>query len=87
VTLGRELVVATGIHDAWARKAGDGVVDLRVLVDGTPAAAIATKNDSGWQLTRIDTARYAGRTVTVRFVVTSLAPYQRQFALAAEARG
>jgi hypothetical protein len=86
VPLGRALVVATGMHDVWARKAGDGAVDLRVFVDGAPAAAITTKNDSGWLVTRVDTAAHAGKTVAVRFVVTSLAPYQRQFALAAEAR-
>jgi hypothetical protein len=74
------------MHDVWARKAGDGAVDLRVFVDGAPAAAITTKNDSGWLVTRVDTAAHAGKTVAVRFVVTSLAPYQRQFALAAEAR-
>src|SRR5436190_12179879 len=51
VTLGRELVVATGLHDVWMRKTGKGVVNLRVVVAGTPAAAITATNDSGWQLT------------------------------------
>jgi hypothetical protein len=97
--LGRELVVATGMHDAWARKAGDGAVDLRVYIDDAagptgeaapartpPVAAITTKNESGWLITRIDTAARAGRASRVRFVVTSQAPYQRQFVFAAEAR-
>jgi hypothetical protein len=86
VPLGRELVVATGMHDVWARKAGQGVVDMRVVVGGSPQAAIQATNDSGWQLTRIDTSAYEGRVVDVRFEITSPAPYQRQFVLAAEAR-
>jgi hypothetical protein len=85
-TLGRELVVATGLHDVWMRKAGKGVVNLRVVVAGTPAAAITATNDSGWQLTHIDSAAQAGRVVDVRFEITSPAPYQRHFVLAAEAR-
>jgi hypothetical protein len=86
VPLGRELVVATGMHDNWARKMAEGEVDLRVVVAGTPQAAVRTTNDTGWELTRIDTAAYAGRTVPVQFIITSPAPYQRQFVLAAEAR-
>jgi hypothetical protein len=86
VPLGRELVVATGLHDVWMRKAGQGEVHLRVVVAGTPTAAIVTTNDSGWQLTRVDTAAHAGRVVDVRFEITSPAPYQRHFVVAAEAR-
>jgi hypothetical protein len=86
VPLGRELVVATGLHDVWMRKAGKGVVNLRVVVAGTPAAAVTATNDSGWQLTRIDTAAHAGRIVDVRFEIKSPEPYQRHFVLAAEAR-
>ena len=86
VTLGRELVVATGLHDVWQRKAGTGVVNLRVVVAGTPAAAIVTTNDSGWLLTRIDSAPHAGKVVDVRFEITSPHAYQRHFVLAAEAR-
>jgi hypothetical protein len=86
VTLGRELVVATGLHDVWARKAAHGEVDLRVVVAGVPAATIVSKNETGWLLTRVDTAAQAGRTAPVRFEVTSPAPAARHFALAAEAR-
>jgi hypothetical protein len=86
VPLGRELVVATGLHDVWHRKEGKGVVDMRVVVGGTPQAAVEATNDSGWQLTRIDTAAFAGRTVDVRFEITSPAAYQRHFVVAAEAR-
>lgn len=86
VPLGRELIVATGLHDVWARKAASGEVELRVVVGGTPQAAVRTTNQSGWQRTRIDTQAFAGRVVPVRFVITSPAPYNRQFVLAAEAR-
>jgi hypothetical protein len=87
VPLGKELVVGTGLHDTWARKAANGPVDLRVVVAGTPQAAVRTTNESGWLVTRIDTAAHAGRTVAVQFVISSTAPYQRQFSIAAEARG
>jgi hypothetical protein len=86
VPLGRELVVATGLHDVWMRKAAQGVVNLRVMVAGTPQAAIVATNDSGWQLTHIDTSAYAGKVVDVRFEITSYAPYQRHFVFAAESR-
>jgi hypothetical protein len=86
VTLGRELVVATGLHNVWMRKAARGAVHMRVVVAGTPAAAITTDNETGWQLTRIDSAQYAGRAVPVRFEISSPAPYARHFAFAAEAR-
>jgi len=86
VPLGRELVVATGLHDVWMRKAAQGTVALRVFVAGALAVTAVATNDSGWQLTRVDTSVYAGRVVDVRFEITSPAPYQRQFVLAAEAR-
>jgi hypothetical protein len=86
VPLGRELVVATGLHDVWQRKAGHGVVDMRVFVAGAPQAAIQATNDTGWQLTHIDTNAFVGRSVDVRFEITSPEPYQRHFVLAAEAR-
>jgi hypothetical protein len=86
VALGRELAVATGLHDVWMRKAGQGVVDLRVVVAGAAQPSIEATNESGWQLTHIDTSAYAGRVVDVRFEITSPAPYQRHFVLAAEAR-
>jgi hypothetical protein len=86
VPLGRELVVATGLHNVWMRKAARGVVHLRLLVAGTPQAAITTDDDSGWQLTRIDSSAYDGKVVPVRFEITSPAPYARHFAFAAEAR-
>jgi hypothetical protein len=86
VPLGRELVVATGLHNVWMRKVAHGEVFLRLVVAGTPAAAVTANNETGWQITRVDTAAYQGRVVPVRFEITSPAPYARHFAFAAEAR-
>jgi hypothetical protein len=86
VALGRELVIATGLHDVWMRKAGAGGVDLKVFVAGTPVAAVEATNDSGWLLTHVDTSAHAGRVVSVRFEISSPTPYQRHFVLAGEAR-
>jgi hypothetical protein len=87
VRLGRVLVVATGLHDTWMRKAARGTVEMRVIVDGQAQTLPTTSDDSGWTRTRIDTAARAGRVVPVRFEITSPAPYARHFAFAAEARG
>jgi hypothetical protein len=87
VPLGRELVIATGLHDVWMRKAARGQVDLRVIVGGQPAASVTTANESGWLVTHVDTTARAGQLLPVRFEIRSAAPYARHFALAAEARG
>ena len=84
--LGRSLVVATGLHNAWMRKEAAGTVDLRVVVDGAADATFTTGNDDGWAIHRIDTSARAGQVAAVRFEITSPAPYARHFALAAEAR-
>ncbi|HEY2900886.1 MAG TPA: hypothetical protein VGL59_09945 [Polyangia bacterium] len=86
VPLGREITLATGLHDVWMRKAARGPVDLRVIVDGQPNWKVTTRNQSGWLLTHVDTAALEGRTVAVRFEISSPAPYARHFVLAAEAR-
>jgi hypothetical protein len=87
VRLGRVLVVATGLHDVWMRKAARGTVEMRVFVGGQAQTLPTTSDDSGWTRTRIDTATRAGQVVPVRFEITSPAPYARHFAFAAEARG
>ncbi|HMC93713.1 MAG TPA: hypothetical protein VKO16_02970, partial [Polyangia bacterium] len=87
VPLGRVLVVATGLHDVWMRKAARGTVDLRVTVGGRVETLPTTTDDTGWARTRIDTAARAGQVVPVRFEITSPAPFARLFAFAAEARG
>jgi len=87
VTLGRELAIGAGLHNVWARKAGDGTVWLRVLVDGREIGKLESGNRSGWMTARFDTAALAGRTSTVRFEITSARPFARHFGFAAEARG
>ncbi len=84
--LGRNLIVATGLHNVWMRKEAAGKVDLRVVIDGVVDTTFTTGNDDGWALHRFDTSARAGQTAAVRFEITSPAPYQRHFALAAEAR-
>ena len=84
--VGRKLAVGTGLHNVWMRKEAQGPVDLRVFVGDAPVAAVTTRNQDGWKPTAIDTSAWAGRTVPVRFEITSPAPYARHFAFAAEAR-
>jgi hypothetical protein len=86
VRLGRSLVVATGLSNVWMRKAADGTVDLRVVIDGLTGGTFTTANDDGWVVHHIDTTARAGQVAAVRFEITSPAPYARHFALAAEAR-
>jgi len=86
VPLGRALVIATGLHDTWMRKAARGTVEARLTVGDQTTELPVTSDDSGWTRTRIDTAARAGQTVPVRLEITSAAPSERFFAFAAEAR-
>jgi hypothetical protein len=86
VPLGRELTLATGLHDVWMRKAARGTVDLQVVINGHPSWKVTTSNRSGWLITHVDTSALAGQTVPVSFEITSPAPYARHFVFAAEAR-
>ena len=86
VPLGRALVIATGLHDTWMRKAARGTVEARLTVGDQTTDLPVTSDDSGWTRTRIDTAPRAGQTVPVRLEITSAAPFDRFFAFAAEAR-
>jgi hypothetical protein len=86
VPLGRELAVATGLHNVWLRKSGDGKVRLRVLVDGRELGAPAATSASGWALSRFDTAATAGKPASVRFEITVDRASSRHFGFAAEAR-
>lgn len=85
VTLGRELAVAVGLHDTWARKM-PGTVTFEVWVAGVPAATAVVTNRSGWQHLHVDTAGRAGQQVPVRFHISSRTPLSRLLAFAAEAR-
>ena len=86
VPLGRTLVVATGLHNAWMRKEASGPVDLRVVVGTEVDASFTTRNEDGWTVRRIDTSARAGKLAVVRFEITSPEPYARHFAFAAEVR-
>ena len=86
VPLGRALVIATGLHDTWMRKAARGTVEARLAVGGQTTELPVTSDDSGWTRTRIDTTLHAGQTASVKLEITSAAPNDRFFAFAAEAR-
>jgi hypothetical protein len=86
VPLGRELVVAAGLHNVWLRKSGDGKVRMRVLVDGRELGTVVATSSSGWALHRYDTAAVAGKVGKVRFEITTDKAHARHFAFAAEAR-
>jgi hypothetical protein len=86
VPLGRALVIATGLHDTWMRKAARGAVEARVTVVDQTTELPVTDDDSGWTRTRIDTSARAGQIAPVRLEITSGAPFDRLFSFAAEAR-
>jgi hypothetical protein len=86
VPLGNVLVIATGLHDTWMRKAARGTVAARVTVGDQTTELPVTGDDSGWTKTRIDTRAHAGQTVAVELEITSAEPLDRLFAFAAEAR-
>jgi hypothetical protein len=86
VTLGRALVVATGLHNVWMRKEAQGAVVLRVVVGDRIDTTFTTENEDPWTPRRLDTSALAGQTAAVRFEVTAPEPRARLFAFAAEAR-
>ena len=85
VALGRELVVAAGLHDTWARKS-PGSVTVEIWVAGQPVADAIVDNRSGWRSLVIDTSARDGQTLPVRFQISSPLPVLRHLAFAAEAR-
>jgi hypothetical protein len=86
VPLGRELAIATGLHDTWMRKAARGTVQGQLVIGDRRVPLPDTTNDSGWTETRVDTSSENGRTLPVRVEISSAAPAERFFAFAAEAR-
>jgi hypothetical protein len=86
VPLGRELAIASGLHNVWLRKSGDGKVRLRVLVDGRELGAVEATSQSGWSLKTFDTAALAGKSGKVRFEITTDKAAARHVGFAAEAR-
>ncbi len=86
VPMGQQLTVATGLHNVWLRKAGQGSVTLKVEVGGQRLGEVVTHNRSAWQPTTFDTRAFAGQRQIVRFFITSDEPFSRHFGFAAEAR-
>jgi len=86
VPLGRELVLAAGLHDVWARKYATGTVNVEVWIDGQPARSTTIGNRSGWSQLTVDTSASAGQTRAVRVQIASAQPHLRHLAFAAEAR-
>jgi hypothetical protein len=86
VPLGRELAVATGLHNVWLRKSGSGKVAMRVLVDGRLLGTVEASSASGWSVKRFDISAVAGRSGKIRFEITTDNATSRHFAFAAEAR-
>jgi hypothetical protein len=85
-TLGRELVVAAGLHDVWARKYATGTVYVQIWIAGQPAGEMTIGNRSGWRLLHLDTAARDGEVAPVRIQISSARPELRHLAFAAEAR-
>jgi hypothetical protein len=83
VELGRRLVGYTGMHDYFARKNGDGAVELRVFVDGQKQLEVRTRNEDAWK--RFEVPTTPGHH-TVRFEVSSAQPAWRNLGLHVEAR-
>ena len=86
VPLGKSLVVYAGIHDYYARKNSDALVDFRVTIDGKPQLALHVGNDDRWSRFEIDTAALAGTRHDVRFDVAAGNPQWRNMGFHAEAR-
>ncbi|HEX2659609.1 MAG TPA: hypothetical protein VHU40_15100 [Polyangia bacterium] len=86
VPLGRELVLAAGLHDVWARKYATGTVDVQLWIDGQPVRDASIGNRSGWAPITVDTSALAGQTRAVRVQIASAQPNLRHLAFAAEAR-
>jgi hypothetical protein len=86
VPLGDTLVVYAGLHDYYARKSADGLVDFAVLVDGRELVAARVGNDDGWRRFDLDTHALAGGRHTVTMRVSAQRPAWRNFGFHMEAR-
>lgn len=84
--LGSALVVYAGIHDYFARKNADGLVDFAVSVDGRELMHTRIGNADGWRRFELDTRALAGTRHAVRFDVYAADPAWRNFGFHAEAR-
>jgi hypothetical protein len=86
VPLGASLVVYAGLHDFYARKSADGIVDFFVDIDGVEKLRARIGNDAGWRRFDVDTRALAGARHTVTFHIAAMNPAWRNFGFHAEAR-
>jgi len=86
VPLGDTLVVYAGMHDYYARKSADGLVDFAVDIDGVPKLTARVGNADGWRRFEVDTRALAGTRHAVTFHVSAANPAWRNFGFHAEAR-
>lgn len=86
VPMGRELAVAVGLHHVWLRKSGDGVVSVRIRVNGKELGLLQAKSLNGFTLQRFDTNVFAGQVAQVRFEITTNRAAGRHLGFVAEAR-
>lgn len=84
--LGATLVVYAGLHDYYARKSADGVVDFAVDIDGVPKLTARVGNGDGWRRFDLDTRALAGGRHAVTLRVWAAHPAWRNFGFHAEAR-
>lgn len=86
VPLGGKLVVYAGMHDYYARKSADGLVDFSVDVDGVEKLRARVANADGWRRFDVDTRGLAGTRHAVTFHVSAPNPAWRNLGFHAEAR-
>jgi hypothetical protein len=86
VPLGGTLVVYAGMHDYYARKSADGIVDFSVDVDGVEKLRARIANADGWRRFDVDTRALAGSRHAVTFHVSAANPAWRNLGFHAEAR-
>ena len=84
--LGDTLVVYAGLHDYYARKSADGLVDFSVDVDGVEKLRRASATTTAGAASTLDTRALAGTRHTVTFRVSAANPAWRNFGFHAEAR-
>ena len=76
----------TGLSELKARDGKGGKVKLSVSVDGTLIGETVHDNYDGWKGFEFPTARWAGQTAEVEFVISSARPRSRHFCFQADTR-
>ncbi len=84
--LGKVLIIYTGASEYDTRKHLDAPIHIEVSIDGFRLSEIRHAPGNGWQLTSVDTSRWAGVRHVVRFEVAGAPGGWRNLGLHAEAR-